>query len=870
MSEECKNNEKRERMRSEFASLGEELEIAQYGVSKSGQFRRKVPRAQSLARTKKRKILESLDRIQASEQVETDITERRLRGPKASIEESVIKGSLVFETHQPSRDNQPDHNEDFVDNEASEEEDEENAINASEPTNNEYDSSDNDEKIEKGSPAHVDTQATLQAEPKSGKVFRRRHMYRLRNFKSQRLAQKHGAALGAHAMGKPKEAIQKLKQVAKDAPSAPQLYSSLGLVYEDMLQEMQKNSNSRDSLQSSVDDEEKRLLSGKRKSGDANIPDKGLEEQLQLGKKAYGSFHIAAILCRRDYNLWLRAADSASDVADIHASIMKLNTIPDTVREFHREERRRWLEEAKNDYQSADNLKPPGIDIPSKLAFVMMELGLIPDALTLLTDLKKSFGSSYQAWLLYSDLMLRIGHECEKWNSGVQNASNPMFRRWLRKFSNVFDWNERRLQALSKALEAACGSQICAPLIRWLKARVQGGNVDEKLHQYAATTSLSDNSDDRNRLGWKNRDDSIPAGNSFGKCNGNDATYEIEKQILLRRNIQELNAFDETTRELSLEPNSLAENGRSLTRSKLLQQQKQDLQILMGEFQKFGANENVVKSDYSESESWEIELPLTASCRMVCSIASELLRHLLKMHLYDGGRLVAEAVSRYLKQRYALLEARKEKQRTESRSKSWFSLESNEERDVNQDLDEDMEPNGITLSDDEELDKIEDSAVLTSLKIGGLPTDLKVLYGLCLAGEGGKQFLAAQCIADIDLLKQERKDWLSETPVDTSVSVDYSWVMLIEQLTEPMERTAMYAFVADIIHDAHLNGDFLTRLAPVFRRHINRMKSAGMLEEILTSGRTKISSDNTRIHVVFKVLVASARKSPPSVLTVGL
>eukprot|EP00590_Aulacoseira_subarctica_P008047 CAMPEP_0172430746 /NCGR_PEP_ID=MMETSP1064-20121228/55847_1 /TAXON_ID=202472 /ORGANISM="Aulacoseira subarctica , Strain CCAP 1002/5" /LENGTH=88 /DNA_ID=CAMNT_0013177039 /DNA_START=131 /DNA_END=393 /DNA_ORIENTATION=+ len=67
-----------------------------------------------------------------------------------------------------------------------------------------------------------------------------RTMYRLKNFSSQRLAEKHGDALGAHARGQQRQAVSKLAEVAAAAPIAPQLYSSLGLVYENMLHESGK------------------------------------------------------------------------------------------------------------------------------------------------------------------------------------------------------------------------------------------------------------------------------------------------------------------------------------------------------------------------------------------------------------------------------------------------------------------------------------------------------------------------------------------------------------------------------------------------------------------------------------------------------
>jgi hypothetical protein len=61
---------------------------------------------------------------------------------------------------------------------------------------------------------------------------------RMRNFRSAKMAEQHGDALGAHARGKPALAIRKLQAVAKRAPSAPHIYSSLGMVCQDMMMQV--------------------------------------------------------------------------------------------------------------------------------------------------------------------------------------------------------------------------------------------------------------------------------------------------------------------------------------------------------------------------------------------------------------------------------------------------------------------------------------------------------------------------------------------------------------------------------------------------------------------------------------------------------
>jgi hypothetical protein len=97
------------------------------------------------------------------------------------------------------------------------------------------------------------------------------------------------------------------------------VYSSLGMVYEDMLQTYRKECEQRDDLLPvvAIDDDQLVANDSAEPSLVQNI-DKRFTDQLDLAKKAYGSFHIAAILCRQDYTIWVRAADMALEIAAIH------------------------------------------------------------------------------------------------------------------------------------------------------------------------------------------------------------------------------------------------------------------------------------------------------------------------------------------------------------------------------------------------------------------------------------------------------------------------------------------------------------------------------------------------------------------------
>jgi hypothetical protein len=61
------------------------------------------------------------------------------------------------------------------------------------------------------------------------------------------------------------------------------------------------------------------------------------------------------------------------------------------------------------------------------------------------TELEKS----YSAWLLYADLIIRIGYECTRWNNRCSIIEKYMFKPWMKKHSFC-----------------------CQKLVGWLKERV--------------------------------------------------------------------------------------------------------------------------------------------------------------------------------------------------------------------------------------------------------------------------------------------------------------------------------------------------------------------------------------------------------------
>jgi hypothetical protein len=87
---------KRKALRTQVEALHAEMEIADYGINEhAGRSKRKVSRHRIKERTIKRLTLEK-EYLKDLAVHQTENTTKRLRGSKASFEDEVIKGSLLF------------------------------------------------------------------------------------------------------------------------------------------------------------------------------------------------------------------------------------------------------------------------------------------------------------------------------------------------------------------------------------------------------------------------------------------------------------------------------------------------------------------------------------------------------------------------------------------------------------------------------------------------------------------------------------------------------------------------------------------------------------------------------------------------------
>jgi hypothetical protein len=908
------NDGKKKRLRREIESLHQEMEVTGYAKGKMGHQQRKVPRDISKIRTQKRKLLEKLDDNELAilgdenepENNDCDETDdrkfgmKRLRGSRVAVEDSVIQGSLIFSTtssvYLKKDDNcDPGNKDPLYDKTKNEggkktiEDHEVNIDGGEEDEDTDTDLCENittkigdveDESSKQSRNTPKQRKASKPSKSNGPSAKKRRKMYRLRNFQSLKMAQKHGSAIAAHARGQPRLAIEQLKAVAKAAPSAPQVYSSLGMVYEDMLRESRKRHKQHTEI--SGDEfplHSKQQILEEETSNCVNpeglketlilIPHRALADQRIIATKAYGSYHVAAILCKKDFTLWVRAADSALDIAEIHQEVINLPKLSEELCEYHRTERRRWQDEALRDYVVADNSKPPGIDVPAKLALVHMELGNLSEALTILTDLKNragyDFQSSYKAWMLYSDLMLRLGHECIQWSKGIQTNENYMFRRWLRKFSKIFDWQERRLQSLSLAFEAAAGTENANGFLTWIRNRIiETTKCAAKSHSGALKNSIRNLSQTHPQSDMSQAIDGKTESVHSEDASMNTGKPQLanEKKLMLLDQSRELEAFDKTTSEMNLLSESAAAQERKVVRNLLLTSHDAALSKLLKEYDQKESDLSLQTKEATEKIIGmnTSPLPISGSIRQVCSIASELMKHLLGLELYEGAKLVGDAVSCYMKERarryHVGIEAKKKADEWQQKIlDSPFFVDSYDDNNTSSN-----EVDLTYLSDEETLlDDAEHSPLVKSLSKGALTPELRVLYGLALIGQGGRNFVAAKCLEAIDDLQQESEEWFSDGESETKHAVEPFWLLFRRAMTEELGRTGAYAFTADVLRKTNKEREWAFHFSSLFRNHLETLKDRGLIEKLLNLREGLTPNENFRKNQVLKVILEACK-----------
>jgi len=245
----------------------------------------------------------------------------------------------------------------------------------------------------------------------------------------------------------------------------------------------------------------------------------------------------------------------------------------------------------------------------------------------------------------------------------------------------------------------------------------------------------------------------------------------------------------------------------------------------------------------------------------VCSVASELLKHCLGLDQFKGGRIVAESVSSYMRQRAKLYLKRQKvtnriKRRLQEISKDILLCHENYD-EINEDSGSDDEGIPQNLSDDEGIES--NPGLISHLQKGILPPELQVLYALCLIGEGGKNYLVFKLIQSLQHLKDDMYQDIEQEIIDPEAKSNSSWLVYRRAMTDELGKIPALAFVTDLLRKVGREADWANQVAPYFRTTVDSMEVFGFLEQSL-SKETPRSHHAVLISTqVVKIVLADAR-----------
>ena len=913
-----------------FDALHAEMDYAEYARGPSGQRVKRVPRNQAPARTTKRKALLEADMLEMAIEVDDDNDDddddpttsdgktkggrKRLRGARVAFDSTVLKsmpalpnngyrkegangGRKGVESKEDGDNGGADIELDDryellqgvaalgidlgldddeklgngfdgegVEDDLSIEDDDFIPSSEDDESGNENDENDVteektrlDDRVDISVSIKSTNDVTTKKKIKNKKIKPKRVMHRLKDFTSRRLADKHGEAIGAHIMGMSETAVQKLREVAKTAPGAPQVYSSLGMVFDSMLTEAEGRSDSTEP------------------GGDV------IQCRMELAQKVYASYHVASLLTKRDFVLWERSGDAAIKVAQIYSELISNQLRNTNVRgDKWRSQQRVWMEYALAAYQSSDKLRPPGVDVPCKLAQVHMNLGSYIEALSILTDLRnKASGESsagcdddletvvrcsemegsYPCWLLYSDLMMKIGYECKEWNEGTSTCENYTFKRWLKKNSKDFDWSERRLQSLCLALEAAAGSASCCKLIRWMRKRAEIyslGKLDVDVDD------ANDSNDEDNHLEKKSND--INASEKDVAIPAIISTYEEERERLVHMNKMELQMYDRKTKEMNLVAGSLVYKSRIDRRAELIEKHRIAIKDLaMRKFAEGQQSNSVSNEQTDECDFPPKPLPLQGSFATVYDIAVLLLRQCNERKLFDGGILVIQSVMNYSKERLARHHRQMEKRNEQPKVAGNGLVQTGFQYDQINFESDDSDNEGIDsyISDDDELEK---SEAFHLLETGFLPYDIRAMHAICLLGVGGQDYVALNYVEQVITSDEMNVSSNDGAHYDGCLSNDPRWVAFSKHFHATINKSFVLACVANIVGgDEENESRFRSkRVLQIFRNHLsgtdNDQEKNDRFEDTLKRSKEPERTNTVKVLLVtLKMMIQCSR-----------
>ncbi len=224
------------------------------------------------------------------------------------------------------------------------------------------------------------------------------------------------------------------------------------------------------------------------------------------------------------------------------------------------------------------------------------------------------------------------------------------------------------------------------------------------------------------------------------------STYEEEQENLLHRNNMELQIYDRKTKDINLVAGSHIYKNRIASRAALLKKHRASMkELAMRKYAKEWQRSPAANGHSDEFDFPQKSLPTQGSFATVYDIAALLIRQCIKLKLFNGGLLAVQSVLDYSKERV-------------SQHQRWIEEENNKLQNTGHGLfqygfkydnvhfesdnSEDKDC-GIYLLDDK---KLEQSGALQSLNSVTLPLDIRAMYGVCLLGIGGQEYVALNIV----------------------------------------------------------------------------------------------------------------------------
>lgn len=138
-----------------------------------------------------------------------------------------------------------------------------------------------------------------------------------------------------------------------------------------------------------------------------------------------------------------------------------------------------------------------------------------------------------------------------------------------------------------------------------------------------------------------------------------------------------------------------------------------------------------------------------------------------------------------------------------------------------------------------------------------MPSEIQVLYALCLIGEGGRKFLAEKLVNEIVALAPDAGPGSDVDPIDTDCFTNPSWQLFHRAMTEPLRKTAAFAFVADLVKKVGKEREWADRLGPMFDAYLSELDECGGIDLALEDFAELPAAAVLRRNRIQKVVVAT-------------